>query len=96
MKSFGILQLPSKATLQAYTGAFLHEPEASSHCIAEQMGCYIIFNEQCRQSGKQEPKSDAVMIFDYHLLTSRTSSLLGFLLCFTGVVCHQEPNFTLY
>ena len=26
LKSFNLLQLPSKATLQAYTGAFLDEP----------------------------------------------------------------------
>ena len=28
LKSFNLLELPSKATLQAYTGAFLDEPGA--------------------------------------------------------------------
>ena len=42
----------------------MHEPGASSHCIAEQVAQYINFKEQCRQSGKQEPKSDGVLIFD--------------------------------
>ena len=48
LKSFGILQLLSKASLQAYT-VFMHEPGASSH----RWVINIIFKEQCRQSGKQ-------------------------------------------
>lgn len=83
LKSFGILQLPSKATLQAYTGAFMHEPGASSHCIAEQVARYIVFKEQCRQAGKQEPKSDGVLIFDevkvacQLMWNSRSHQLMG-------------------
>ena len=42
----------------------MHEPGASSHCIAEQVAQYIISKEQCRQAGKQEPKSYEVLIFD--------------------------------
>jgi len=60
LKSFKILQLPSKSTLQAYTGAFMHEPSISSHCIVNQVACYVIFKEQCGESGKQETKSEGV------------------------------------
>jgi len=30
LKEFDILKLPFKATLQAYTGSFIHEPGASA------------------------------------------------------------------
>lgn len=58
LQSFGILNLPSKSTMQAYTGAFMHDPGASSVCIAEQVARYVVFKR------KQEPKSDGVLIFD--------------------------------
>ena len=64
LKSFGILQLPSKATLQAYTGAFMHEPGARSECIESQVARYVLFKEQCRGAGKQESRTDGVLIFD--------------------------------
>ena len=37
VKVFGILQLPSRSTLQSFTGAFLHEPGANSDCISDQV-----------------------------------------------------------
>lgn len=64
LQSFGILNLPSKSTMQAYTGAFMHDPGASNVCIAEQVVRYVVFKEECCKSGKQEPKSDGVLIFD--------------------------------
>ena len=64
LKSFETLQLPLKATLQAYTGAFMHEPGARSEYIESQVTCYVLFKEQCRDGGKQEPISDGVLIFD--------------------------------
>ena len=36
-KSFGILQLPSKSTLQSCAGAFLRDPGAYNHCIDAQV-----------------------------------------------------------
>ena len=51
LKSFGILQLPSRSTLQSYTGAFLHEPGASNQCIAGQVTQYIIFKAECEKQG---------------------------------------------
>ena len=60
LESFEILKLPSKSTIQAYTGAFMHEPGASSVCIADQVARYVIFVEECRKAGKQEPK---LMVF---------------------------------
>ena len=64
LKRFGIIQLPSKSTLQSYTGAFMHNPGARKQCIASQVAHYVLFKEQCREFGKQEPKSDGVLIFD--------------------------------
>ena len=46
LKSFNILQLPSKSTLQSYTGAFLHSPGANSSCIADQVAQFMIFCQQ--------------------------------------------------
>ena len=64
LQSFGILKLPSKSTMQAYTGAFMHSPGASNACIVDQVTRYVAFKEQCCKAGKQEPKADGVVIFD--------------------------------
>ena len=83
LEGFGILKLPSKSTMQAYTGAFIHEPGASSVCIADQVTRYLLFAEECRKAGKQEPKADGVLIFDevkvacQLLWNSRSQQLLG-------------------
>ena len=42
----------------------MHEPGSSSQCIERQVARYVIFKEQCREAGKQEPKLDGVLIFD--------------------------------
>lgn len=47
LQSFDILKLPSKATLQAYTGAFMHAPGASNACIVNQVVQYVLFKEEC-------------------------------------------------
>ena len=83
LEGFGILKLPSKSTMQAYTGAFIHEPGASSVCIGDQVTRYLLFAEECRKAGKQEPKADGVLIFDevkvacQLLWNSRSQQLLG-------------------
>ena len=64
LKQFNILKLPAKSTLQSYTGTFIHEPGASTTCIAEQVTHYLVYKEECRQLGKQEPKADGAIIFD--------------------------------
>jgi len=60
LKSFNILQLPSRATLQAYTGAFLHGTGAAAESISKQVQMYRIF----QQTNKPSPKSAGVLIFD--------------------------------
>ena len=47
LKSFSILQLPSRATLQAYTGDFLHEAGAAVESIGKQVEVYRIFQQSC-------------------------------------------------
>ena len=44
LKSFDILQLPSRATLQAYTGAFQHEAGAATESISKQVERYRCFS----------------------------------------------------
>ena len=64
LQSFGILKLPSKSTIQAYAGAFMHAPGATNVCIVDQVARYVTFKEECRKLGKQEPKGDRVLLFD--------------------------------
>jgi len=79
-KRFGILQLPSRSTLQSYTGAFLHDPGAYKYCIDAEVSQYILFKAECEKQGicrsvsdlviynlyigKHKPQRDGVMIFD--------------------------------
>lgn len=83
LKSFSILQLPSRATLQSYTGAFLHEPGASSQSIARQAKVYKSFQAEKVKQGQHEPKADGVLIFDEVkvvsslLWNSRSQKLVG-------------------
>ena len=51
LKSFKILQLLSRSTLQAYTGTFLHEAGVSTQCIADQVAQYIVFKAECEKQG---------------------------------------------
>ena len=63
LKSFNIMQLPSKSTLQSYTGAFLHEAGACSKSIIKQVTQYKSFCELHKDKGAR-PMSDGVLIFD--------------------------------
>jgi len=51
LKSFNILQLPSRSTLQSYTSAFLHEAGASQEAIGKQVEKYRIFKQNCEAEG---------------------------------------------
>ncbi|XP_065911308.1 uncharacterized protein [Dysidea avara] len=64
LKSFNILQLPSRSTLQAYTGAFLHEAGAAAESIAKQVEMYAASVAKCKKEGKLTPQSDGTLIFD--------------------------------
>ena len=83
LKSFKILQLPSRSTLQSYTGAFLHEAGASSSCIAGQVTNFMIYKDECLKNGKRETKGDGVLIFDevkvvcQLMWNSRNQKLMG-------------------
>ena len=59
-KRFNIPKHPAKSTLHFHTGSFIHEPGASTTCIAEQ---YLIYKECCKL-GKQELKADGAIIFN--------------------------------
>ena len=83
LHSFGILKLPSRSTMQAYSGAFMHAAGANSACIVDQVARYVAFKEECRKNGKQEPKADGVLIFDevkvacQLMWNSRSHQLMG-------------------
>jgi len=50
--------------MQAYTSCFLHEGGSSWECINKQVSMYEKFKQQHRESGKQIPIGDGVLIFD--------------------------------
>jgi len=84
LKQFDILKLPAKSTLQAYTGAFIHDPGTNkTNCIAEQVSRYLVYKEECKQLGKQEPQADGAIIFDevkvacQLVWNSRNNQLMG-------------------
>ena len=64
LKSFNILQLLSRSTLQSYTGA-------CSESISKQVETYEALLKQCEKEGKLIPKSDGVLIFDEVKVVSR-------------------------
>ena len=65
------MQLPCRSTLQAYTGAFLHEPGASSACIEKQVAEFVLHCQRRVLEGKKESKKDGVLIFDEVKVISR-------------------------
>ena len=64
LKSYNVLQLPSRSLLQSYTGTFLHEPGASSHSIAHQAEAFQVFRAEKIEKSEHEPQADGVLIFD--------------------------------
>ena len=64
LKSFDILQLPSRSTLQAYTGAFQHEAGAATESISKQVERYRIFQQSCEAENKRKPLSTGILVFD--------------------------------
>ena len=38
----------------------MHDPGARNECIESQISRYVLFKEQCRDAGNQEPRSDGV------------------------------------
>jgi hypothetical protein len=71
LKSFKIMQLPSRATLQSYTGAFLHQPGAIQDCISEQVAQYILHCHERVKQGKAASHKVGVLIFDEVKLINR-------------------------
>ncbi|XP_065907460.1 uncharacterized protein [Dysidea avara] len=71
LKSFNILHLPARSTLQAYTGCFLHEGGASWESIAKQVELFQQFKASQKAQGKLEPLADGVLIFDEVKVISR-------------------------
>ena len=80
LKSFGVLQLPARSTLQAYTGCFLYESGAAWESIAKQVEGYEQFKLSSKMSGKLEPMADGALIFDEVKViswNSRSQKMIG-------------------
>uniref|UniRef100_A0A1X7U160 Uncharacterized protein n=1 Tax=Amphimedon queenslandica TaxID=400682 RepID=A0A1X7U160_AMPQE len=83
LKSFDILQLQCRSTLQVFTGAFLHEPGASSSCIEKQVAEFVPHCQRTVLQGKKESMKDGVLIFDEVkvinrlMWNSRSQTLIG-------------------
>ena len=81
LKSFKILQLPSKSTLQSYTGAFLHG--ANHDSVSEQVAQFLLHCHGRKQEGKKESKRAGALIFDevkvisQLLWNSRSQKIVG-------------------
>ena len=52
LKSFKVLQLPSRSRLQSYTGAFLHDPGVNSSCIDDHVAQFVLFCQRRIAEGK--------------------------------------------
>lgn len=64
LKSFNILQLPSKRSLQEFVGANCDPPGVNEKKIAEQRNLYDAVKQLKLRSNKKEPQSEGVLIFD--------------------------------
>ena len=64
LKSFKILQLPSRSTLQAYTGAFLHDAGSTEDCIRDQVAQFVVHDAARIQRGCLPSKKAGVLNFD--------------------------------
>ena len=62
LKSYNVLQLPSRSLLQSYTGTFLHEPGGifPQYCPS----AFQIFRAEKLKKGEHEPLADGVLTFD--------------------------------
>uniref|UniRef100_A0A1X7U450 Uncharacterized protein n=1 Tax=Amphimedon queenslandica TaxID=400682 RepID=A0A1X7U450_AMPQE len=63
LKSSNVLQLPSKSTLQAYTGVFIHDPGANNQSITDQVSQFIVPNEERKKAGLMDSKIAGTLIF---------------------------------
>ena len=60
LKSFRLLQLPSRSTLQAYTGAFLHDAGSSSDSISDQVAQFVVHDTKRVKRGSMPSKKAGI------------------------------------
>ena len=77
LKSFNILQLPCRASLQAFFSANRTAPGVDEDKIAEQRCLYEAFKEEKVKQGKKKPLSKGALIFDKVKVQSKVCELLG-------------------
>ena len=64
LKSFGVLQLPCRRSLQYFLGATVNTPGVNEKAISEQRNLYDAFCAQQKREGKKAPLYEGVLIFD--------------------------------
>lgn len=95
LQSFNILQLPSRSTLQAYKGSFLHQAGANHECILEQVAQFLVYCDERKKEGNKESIKAGVLVFDEVrvisklIWNSRNQSVVG--LCMTH---HEQSTLT--
>lgn len=82
LRSFNILQLPSRSMLQSYTGAFLQQPGANHECISEQVAQFLLHCQERQKEGKESQKMgvlifDEVKVINRLLWNSRSQTVIG-------------------
>ena len=60
LKSFRLLQLPFRSTLQAYTGAFLHDAGSSSDSISDQVAQFVVHDTERVKRGSMPSKKAGI------------------------------------
>lgn len=64
LKSFGVLQLPSKRSLQYFPSANAHTQGINKKSMSEQSNIYDAFCSQHQREGKKAPLHEGILIFD--------------------------------
>ena len=64
LKSFGVLQLPCKRSLQYFLGANASTPGVNEKAMSEQRNLYDAFCAQQKREGKKVPLYEGILIFD--------------------------------
>lgn len=64
LKSFGVLQLPSRRSLQYFLGANTNAPGVNEKALSEQRNLYDAFCSQQKREGKKAPLYEGILIFD--------------------------------
>jgi hypothetical protein len=84
LKSFGVLQLPCRRSLQYFLGANATAPVVNEKAMSEQRNLYDTFCAQQKREGKKAPLYEGILIFDEVKVQSKVSVIYD-KLCGSGI-----------